>query len=391
MTRISTPAERREAAAAYVAARSTIPVAEPAFVGREREYVLDCIDAGWISSAGEYVERFEHSFASYCQVEHAMTVCNGTAAIHLALAALGIGPGDEVLVPSLTYVATANAVSYCGARPVLLDSEFVTGNIDVGQIERRITPRTKAIVVVHLFGHPVDMDPVTRIARRHGLFVIEDAAEAHGALYKGRIVGTLGDIATFSFYGNKILTTGEGGMVVTNDARVASRVRQLRGQGMDPGRRYWFPIIGYNYRMTNIAAALGLAQLEQVDWHTEQRQRVHATYAQLLHGVPGLRLIGEEPWARSAFWMSSIVLESGGSVERDAVMARLSREGIESRPFFFPMHQLPMYASDERFPVADSLAARGMNLPSSARLSRPDIERVCEALADEVQTIIAAE
>ena len=216
-----------------------IPVAAPALVGRELEYVTDCLESSWISSAGRYVERFEDAFGEFVGVEHAIACCNGTAALHLALLALGVGPGDEVIVPTLTFVATANAVRYCGAVPVFVDSEPETWNLDPGEIEERCTERTKGIIAVHLYGHPADLDAITTVARRRGLWVLEDAAEAHGARYRGRIVGSLSDCAVFSFYGNKIVTTGEGGMIVTRNGELAARLRILRGQGQDPSRRYW--------------------------------------------------------------------------------------------------------------------------------------------------------
>ena len=246
---------------------------------------MDCLDSTWISSSGKYIEQFEKAFAEFCGVKHAVTCCNGTVALHLALMALGTQPGDEVIVPTLTYIATANAVTYCGARPVFVDSEPETWNMDPSLIEEKITPRTKGIIVVHLYGHPADMDPIMSIARRHGLFVIEDAAEAHGAEYKGHRVGSIGDMSTFSFYGNKIITTGEGGMVVTNNDSLASKARQLKGQGSVPDQRYWFPIIGYNYRMTNVASAIGLAQLEKAEWHIERRREVARWYYEYLHNI----------------------------------------------------------------------------------------------------------
>ncbi len=364
-------------------AKRFIPVAAPVLNGNEKAYVADCLDSTWISSSGKYLERFESAFAEFCGARHAAACCNGTVALHLALMALGVGPGDEVIVPTLTFVATANAVAYCGARPVFVDSEPETWNMDPALVEEKITNHTKGIVVVHLYGHPVDMDPVLSIARRHGLFVIEDAAEAQGALYKGRKVGSIGDIATFSFYGNKIITTGEGGMVATNDDALASKVRQLKGQGMDPTRRYWFPMIGYNYRMTNIAAAIGLAQLEKAEWHIRRRREVAEWYLQRLRSVPGLILPVEKDWARNVYWMFTTILDESLSLERDSLMQMLAAKGIETRPVFYPMHSLPPYlesAEGQHFPVADRLARRGINLPTWAGLTEEDLQYVCEAL-----------
>jgi perosamine synthetase len=363
--------------------RTFIPVAAPALVGNEKAYVMDCLESTWISSAGKYIVQFERAFAGFCGVRHGLSCSNGTVALHLALLALGIGPGDEVIVPTLTFVATANAVVYCGARPVFVDSEPETWNLDPGSLEALITPQTKAIVVVHLYGHPVDMDAVLAVARKHSLWVVEDAAEAHGAEYKGRRVGSLGHIATFSFFGNKIITTGEGGMVVTDSDDLAARVAQLKGQGMDPQRRYWFPMVGYNYRMTNIAAAIGLAQLEKVEWHIARRREIARHYVQRLENVRGVTLQPEMPWARNVYWMTSIVLAEHLQISRDVVMERLAEVGIETRPFFYPMHTLPMYqriSGGQRFPVAERLAAQGLNLPSSATLSTDEVDAVCERL-----------
>lgn len=371
--------------------RRCIPVSSPSLVGNEREYVLDCIDSGWVSSAGAYVERFEAAFAEFCGVKHAVACCNGTAALHLSLLALGVGPGDEVIVPTLTFVATANAVTYCGARPVFVDSDPLTWNLDPAQVEAKVTPRTKGIIAVHLYGLPAEMDELRRIARRRGLFLLEDAAEAHGALYRGRTAGALADAAAFSFYGNKIISTGEGGMVTTDDDALAARARLLRGQGVDSERRYWFPVVGYNYRMMNLSAALGLAQLERADWHIGRRRKVAESYLELLRGVSCLNWQEESAWARHAYWMFTVVLGEGSSVSRDALMERLEERGVETRPVFYPVHLLPPYreaARGEEFPVAERLARRGVSLPTWAGLSHDDLEYVyeslCKVLSDEI-------
>jgi perosamine synthetase len=294
-----------------------------------------------------------------------------------------VGPGDEVIVPTLTYVATANPVVYCGAQPVFVDAEPRTWNMDPERVVEVITPRTRGIVVVHLYGHPVDMDPILELAERHGLWVIEDAAEAHGATYRGRIVGSMGSLATFSFYGNKIITSGEGGMVVCDDDDLASLVRQLHGQGQDPERRYWFPMAGFNYRMTNIEAAIGLAQLERIDWHLARRREIAGWYREELADEEGIELSPEEPWAKSAFWMACAVLDELRFGGRDDVIAALDGAGIETRPFFYPLHTLPMYSAANKakiFPVAEDLARRGLNLPSSASLTREEVNYVCAQL-----------
>jgi perosamine synthetase len=355
-----------------------IPVSAPVLNGNERLYVNDCLDTGWVSSNGKYIARFEREFSAWCGAGHGVACCNGTVALHLALLALGIGPGDEVIVPTITFVATANAVHYVGATPVFADSERETWNMDVADAAAKITPRTKAMIAVHLYGHPADMDALSALAKKHGLFLVEDAAEAHGAEVSGRRAGSLGDVATFSFYGNKNLTTGEGGMCLTDNAGLAEKMRLLRGQGMDPQRRYWFPIVGYNYRMTNIAAAIGCAQLERADWHIGRRREVFAWYHELLAGVDGVSWQPVADWARHACWMFTVLLQSGQL--RDAVAAALLTDGIETRPVFPPMHTLPPYehlCERGSLPVGEMLSACGLNLPTGAHLSRADVERVC--------------
>lgn len=362
-----------------------IPVAAPIFIGNEKKYVQDCLETTWISSSGKYVDQFESAFAEFCGVKYALSCCNGTVALHLALMALGVGPGDEVIVPTLTFIATANAVTYCGAKPIFVDSESETWNLNPAQIENLITARTKGIIVVHLYGHPVDMDPILAIAKKFGLFIIEDAAEAHGAEYKGRKVGSMGDIGTFSFFGNKIITTGEGGMVITNDDKLAKRVRQLKGQGQDFERRYWFTMVGYNYRMTNIAAAIGLAQLEKIDWHIQRRIEVAELYRKQLSNIPNIKLQSEKEWAKHVYWMFNVVLDKSLFLERDKVMVDLRERGIETRPIFYPIHTLPPYRDSCRgcnFPVADWISQRGISLPTWAGVNREDITYICDSLAE---------
>ncbi len=358
-----------------------IRVAEPVLSGREREYVNDCLDQNWISSNGNYNLRFEEAFAKFCGTQHAISVNNGTSALHLAMAGLNLGPGDEVLIPTVTYIATANAVRYCGATPVLVDSEPTTMNIDLEAATARVTDRTRGIIPVHLYGHPVDMDAVTEFAEAHGLWVVEDAAEAHGAAVRGRRVGSYGACATFSFFGNKIVTTGEGGMITTDDPDLAARLTLLRGQGMDPERRYWFPVMGYNYRMTNVAAAIGLAQIEQIDAKLDARRRLASWYDEALTGLDAelIRPV-EASWARHVFWMYTVYLRTGDASRRDGVMQALDEAGIETRPVFLPLHTLPPYASEEAYPVADTWAARGINLPTHENLDAADVSRIGEAL-----------
>ena len=360
-----------------------IPISNPSLTGNELRYVTECVTSGWVSSVGGFVTRFETAFAEYCGTEHAVTCSNGTTALHLALLALGVTPGDEVIVPTLTYVATANAVVYCGATPVFVDSEPETWNMDPARIEDLITARTKGIIVVHLFGHTVDMDPIVELARRRGLFVLEDAAESPGAEYKGRRAGALGDAATFSFFGNKIITTGEGGMVTTNDARLAAEVRRLKNHGMDPNRKYWFETVGYNYRLTNVASAIGLAQLERMDWHLAEREKVVSWYRERLEGVPGVSWQVEKAWARHVWWLFTVVLDETIPLDRFDVLAGLKARGVEGRQIVYPIHALPPYQRPShagRFPVSERVVDRGIHLPTWAGLTSQQVDQVCDSL-----------
>ena len=365
-----------------------ISVAEPKLYGNEKTYVLDCLDSTWISSIGKYIGAFEKIFAEFCGVKHAIATNNGTTALHLALVVLGLKPGDEVLIPTVTYIATANAVRYCGATPVLVDVCAETMNIDPLDMERKITSKTRGIIPVHLYGHPAEMGPINDLAKRHGLFVLEDAAEAHGAEYLGEKVGGLGDCATFSFFGNKIVTTGEGGMVTTNDDDLAEKLRLYRGQGMDPKRRYWFPVMGYNYRMTNIQAAIGLAQMENIQIALTERERLARWYDQALAPLSDkIVLPAQASWAKQVYWMYNIFLREGGEKERDAVMQMLDKDGIETRPVFYPMHVLPPYQEEGSYPVADQWAQRGINLPTHQMLTEDDVMRVADRLSAALATL----
>lgn len=358
-----------------------IYIAQPKLSGNERKYVLDCLDSNWISSNGKYIQAFEESFAQFCGVKHAVTSSNGTTALHLALVALDLKPGDEVIVPTVTYIATANAVRYCGAVPVFVDVCVNTMNIDPVEIKRKISPRTRGIIPVHLYGHPADMVAINSIAEENGLWVLEDAAEAHGAAVRGNTVGGLGTCATFSFFGNKIITTGEGGMITTDDDSLAEQLRLYRGQGMDPNRRYWFPVVGYNYRMTNIQAAIGLAQVEGIDKALSDRDVLAGWYNEALESMQDRIILPKQAdWAKQVFWMYNIFLCDGDQHRRDAVMSHLDAMGIETRPVFYPMHILPPYEEESSYPVADTWYQRGINLPTHQDLSKKDIARVANAL-----------
>ncbi len=359
-----------------------IHVAAPNLSGNEKKYVNDCLDTSWISSNGKYIKEFEEAFASWLGVKHALSCSNGTVGLHIPLLALGLKPGDEVLVPALTYIATANAVRYCGATPVFVDCLSDTWNIDPADLERKVTPNTKGIIPVHLYGNPCDMYQIMEIAKDNDLFVLEDAAESHGAEYHGKKTGTFGTAGVFSFFGNKIITTGEGGMVVTNDDLLAEKMRLFKGQGMDPNRRYWFIETGYNYRMTNIEAAIGLAQLENIDHHIADRMRVVNWYNEQIRNMPDYftpQVVTND--SQSVWWMFSILLTQRSKLSRDELIKALEADGIETRPLFYPIHIMPPYLDNQAScPVSEEISLRGVNLPTHALLTYNEIEYICKQL-----------
>ena len=358
-----------------------IPVAEPILGARELELVVDCVKSGWISSLGKYIPMFEQQFSAFCETRYGVATSNGTTALHLALVALGIGPGDEVLVPDLTFIATANCVSYTGATPVFVDVDPLTWTMDPHDMEKRITAATKAAIPVHLYGHPCDMDPIMAIARRHKLFVVEDAAEAHGARYRGRRVGGLGDIGVFSFYANKIITTGEGGIVVTNNKEWADKSAWLRDHGMSKERRYYHPVIGFNYRMTNLQAAVGVAQMERIEEFVALKRQLGVLYNKHLAGIAGITLPPEAPWAENVYWMYSILVDAQAfGCDAAALMAWLRQNQIDSRPFFVPMHENPPHQRPDAYPVSTRLSKQGINLPSAPNLTEATIIRITDAI-----------
>ena len=370
--------------------KKRINVCEPYLNGNETKYVMDAVSTGWISSSGSYVTKFEDEFAGYCGVKHGIAVCNGTVAIHLALTALGIGKGDEVIIPSFTMIATAFAVCYVGAMPVFVDADKDTWNIDVTKIEEKITSKTKAIIPVHVFGNPCNMDAITDIARKHNLFIIEDAAEAHGATYKGRKVGSFSDVASFSFFANKNITTGEGGMCVTNDNSYAKRCRYFKNVCFSPDgpRDYMHQDIGFNYRMSNIHAAIGLAQVEKADEYKKMRMDNHALYKKYLADVPGILFQKDEEDYENVGWMNTIVLEPEKyGRTRDELIAHLKENGIDTRLLFKSMHiqpSLQKYGCDcsGEYPVTDYLSENGFYLPSASNLSNDDILYICDIIKD---------
>ncbi|MBM3325336.1 MAG: DegT/DnrJ/EryC1/StrS aminotransferase family protein [Calditrichaeota bacterium] len=358
-----------------------IPVYEPDLGPLEERYLLEAYRSGWISSKGEFLSRFEHEFARWVGVQYALAASSGTTALHLALLALAARPGDEVIVPALTYVATANAVAYTGARPVFADSNLSSWTLDPQDVEQRITKRTRGIIAVHLYGRPAPMDEILSIAGRHGLWVIEDAAEAPGAKVFGQPVGSLGTIGCFSFFGNKILTTGEGGMVTTNDENLAELMFRYRGQGVSPTVTYWHDLVGHNYRLTNLAAAIGLAQLERIDEILKKKERLAEWYGRRLSEIEGIELPQPSQWAEEVCWMYSVLVP-----RRDEVRAQLGEAGIETRPFFFPIYKMPIYYDPAiHLPVAESLSQSGINLPSSTQLTETEVDYIGSTLAQIVR------
>jgi perosamine synthetase len=358
-----------------------IKLYRPDLSGNERRYVLECLDSTWISSNGAFIPRFEKAFAEAIGASHAIAVSNGTVALHLALHALGIGPGDEVIVPTFTYISSVNTIAQTGATPVFVESRPDDWLLDPQDVERRVNSRTKAVMAVHLYGAVCDVSALYELTQRHGLALVEDAAEALGSTFDGRHVGTFGEIATFSFYGNKTVTTGEGGMVVTNDARMADRLRLLKGQGQSPIRRYWHLERGFNYRMTNICAAIGLAQLERFSAIVGRKRAIAARYRRLLKETP-LSFQKPLPQVESGEWLVSVLLPNGS--DRDEVIQAMEERGVETRPVFYCAHHMPMYAADLRLPVAEEISRRGISLPSHPQLTEADIERVASVLREAI-------
>jgi perosamine synthetase len=356
--------------------RAFIPISEPSLGEREIELVSDAVRSGWVSSIGEYVTAFEQELASRCGVAYAIATSNGTTALHLALAVAGIGPDDEVIVPSLTFVATAAAVRYVGASPVLADSDPAHWCVDPEDVASRLTPRTRAIVAVDLYGHPADMDALAEIASEHDLVLVEDAAESLGADYRGRPAGGLGLLGVLSFYGNKLITTGEGGAVLTDDPALAERARLLRDHAMDPQRRYWHGEIGFNYRITNMQAALGVAQLERLDEFLARKREIAGVYRAGLDDLPGVAVQEEADWATSSWWMTTLRIDAECGVDRDELATRLRADGVDSRPAFVPLHLLPHLQQDGTLPIAETVGTEGLSLPSSTSLTDSELEYV---------------
>lgn len=373
-----------------------IAVNEPLIGQAEIENVLECLKTGWISSAGKFIEQFENDWAKACGVRYGVAVSNGTTALEVAVQALELKPGDEVIMPTFTIISCALAVVQAGAIPVLVDSEPRTGGLDVDQVEEKITARTRAIMPVHMYGHPVDMDPLIDLARKHGLIVLEDAAEVHGAEYlSGRAgpsptwkrCGGIGDLATFSFFANKLITTGEGGMVVTDNEKLADKMRSLRNLCFRPPRRFYHTELGHNYRLTNLQAAIGVAQIARLDEIVARKRAIAARYTQRLSAISGFRLPLEEAWAKSVYWIYGIVLDDLLNYDAEEMARRLSAERVETRPYFLGMHEQPVFHdrglfqnSQGQFPVAERLSRRGFYIPSGLAMTDDQIDRTCDAI-----------
>ena len=365
-----------------------IPVNEPLLDGNEQKYLAECITTGWISSEGPFVKRFESEFAARVDRKYGIAVSNGSGALDIAIAALGIGRGDEVILPTFTIISCATAIVRAGATPVVVDADPVTWNMDIRQIETKITPRTKAIMVVHIYGLPVDMDEISRLAAKYGLLVIEDAAEMHGQTDRDRPCGSFGDLSTFSFYANKHITTGEGGMLVTDDPEIAERCRSLRNLCFEPQQRFVHQELGWNLRMSNLHAAVGVAQLERLDEFVARKRAMGRRYTELLADIPGIELpLAQTDYAENIYWVYGIVLRAEVPFDAKVVMQKLAIEQIGTRPFFWCMHEQPIFAKMGLFagvscPVAERLARRGFYLPSGIALTESQIDRVSSSLRD---------
>ena len=368
-----------------------IPVAHPDLSGNEETYLSKCISTSWISSKGEFIHRFEKEFARFCGTKYAISTSNGTAALHLAILSLGIKEGDEVILPDLTFVSCANAVRFSGATPVFTEVNKGSWTIDSDDLAKRISARTKAIIVVHLYGQPADLESIYTIVNKapRTIYVIEDCAEAHGAQIKignnWKRVGSIGDVGCFSFYGNKIITTGEGGMVVTNDKKRYEMIKILRNHGEDPKKKYYYKVIGYNYRMTNMQAAIGCAQLERVDQFISKKRKIAKSYDSLLKNIPGISIPKIFLWSKSVYWMYSILVDNPYPLVRDDLVKFLRDRGVETRPFFYPLHLLPFYESQNTLPNSEYLSKHGLNLPSGLTLSNQDIKKVTNLIRSQIQ------
>lgn len=364
-----------------------IPVNEPLIGNPEKRYVMECLETGWISSEGHFIREFEEKWAAYCGMNYGIAVSNGTVALQIAIACLDLQPGDEVILPTFTIISCAQAVTYNGGVVKLVDADPRTWCMDVSQVEAKITPRTKAIMPVHIYGHPVDMDPILELARKYGLLIVEDAAEAHGAEYKGQRCGGLGDLNCFSFYANKIVTTGEGGMVLANDLNKAEKLRSLRNLCFQPQRRFFHQELGNNFRLTNLQAAIGLAQIERIEASIQHKRWMGAAYNEGLRDIPGLQLPVEELWAKNVYWMYGVVLDELTGLDSATFARKLAERGIQTRPFFLGMHEQPVFHKmglflGEKYPVSERISRQGLYLPSGMTLTAEQVDYVSASVRE---------
>ena len=362
-----------------------IPVNEPLIGEKEFTYVNECLKTGWISSGGKFITEFEEKFAAYINKKHGIAVNNGTNALILALRVLDLPRGTEVIMPTFTIISCALACIYNNLKPVLVDCDVDTWNMNVSQIEEKITNKTKVIMVVHVYGHPVEMNSVIEMAKKYNLYIVEDAAEAIGAEYKGQKCGIFGDLSCFSFYANKTITTGEGGMVLTDDDKLAEKLRRLRNLGFIPQHRFYHEELGYNFRMTNIQAAIGLAQLERIEEHINIKRKIGKLYTEFLKHILYLQLPVEKEWAKNIYWMYGIVLDEKTRVNAEGFGKKLLRNGIQTRPFFLGMHEQPAFHKmglfiNEHYPVAERIAKQGLYLPSGLTLKEKEIKKIAKAM-----------
>ena len=355
-----------------------IPISNSDLSGNERKYLNECISTNWVSSLGKYVFQFEKMFSEYLNVKHCLTCSNGTAALHLALLALDIREGDEVIVPSFTFIATVNSILYCGAKPVFVDIDPITWCLDTNDVEKKITPKTKAILAVHIYGNPADMKELQDIAKKNNLFLIEDCAEALGATYDGNYVGSFGNVSTFSFYGNKIITCGEGGIVCTNNNKIYEKVKMLRDHAMSPQKRYYHEMIGYNYRMTNLQAAVGVAQLERIEYFLNERKRIFNTYSEKLKDLKGIQLPFKGNEVKKPMnWLYTIILKENN---REELIKYLNENNIDTRPVFYPIHKMPYINSPKYLAVTEKVSKLGVSLPTYVDLSEDDIVNITKCI-----------
>jgi len=367
-----------------------VPVNEPVIADGAKKYVLDALETGWISSAGKYISLFEETFAAFIDVKHAITVTSGTSALHLALTSLNIGKGDEVILPDFTMIACLDAVLYTGATPVFVDVDPETYCIDTDQIASKITDRTKAIMPVHIYGHSADMDPILVLAEKHNLYVIEDAAEVHGGTYKGKKCGGIGTVGCFSFYGNKIITTGEGGMLVTNNKELYEKAQILRDHGMSLSKKYWHDLVGFNYRMTNMQAAIGCAQMEKVDGILKTKRNIGSMYNKFFSGHKSLILPKSDNFSKHIYWMYPVIFNLRGKDNnkiRDDIADLLKLFKIDSRPFFFPIHIMPPYYENCSLPVSEKLSLTGIVLPSYVGITNNEIKKICNIILNRISEL----